>query len=229
MFHLTGLDRISTSKAVLELLATLAFLISGPSSSAELIVEVLPASVTVAAGSTENELDLYLVNDDDSPLGPFTLSVFSVTLTIPPEAGILFTGGDSSIPNYLLGSNSTGFLFSNPVDLNYATNIGTISDAAADSAQVIAPGTTVGLGRMYFLVSAAASNGTFPVIIDTSTSLTGGAPFGPLQFAASDGEITITGGSITPAPSAFIMASTTLGMIAIVWAYRRLKKTAVSA
>ena len=74
---------------VLLLSAGLAWFLSGATASAALIIQLQPASTTVAAGSSGNELDVFLINDGNNPVGPFTLSGFNVTLTtaLPSETG----------------------------------------------------------------------------------------------------------------------------------------------
>jgi MYXO-CTERM domain-containing protein len=183
-------------------LVALACLLTDASAPAALIVQVQPASLTAAAGSTGNVLEVVLVNNTGAPTGPFDLAAFNVTLETPAEAGIAFTGADTGTAEpYLLTGNSFGFQFTNPS----GPGTGDVSDIANNLDQVIPPASTFGLGRFFFDVDASSPGGTFTVTVGSATSLTDPS-FLPLAFTATGGQVVVAAGpGAVPEPSTLAM------------------------
>lgn len=206
MFNRLSISRPRRTPEWSGLWVALAVLVAANSASADLVIEVVPASLPVGAGSTGNFFEVDLINNGNSPVGPFTLSAFNVTITTDPAAGIMFTGGDTSTSaTYVFSGNSVGFLFGNPG----GTNTADVSDLANDLSQGIPQNSTFGLGRIFFDVSGAAKSGTYALAIDTATSLISGSPdFAPLNFTPVNGQVIVS--AAVPEPSSMALAVTAL-------------------
>lgn len=181
---------------------------------AGLVIKLQPASTTAAAGSSNNVLEVVLINDSSDSL---TLSAFNVTLSVPAGAGVTFTGGDAStsLP-YVFAGNSVGFLFVNPSGANTAD----VSDLADDTMQLIPGNSTLGLGRIFFSVDAVAVPDVYTVSIEPATSLTGGGPnFDPLPFTSEGAEITVTVAAV-PEPSTLALSATAIALAGVAWLRR---------
>ena len=174
----------------------------GPAAApAAVIVSV--QSVTAAAGSSGNALDVELTNSGRGALviGAFTFGI------VTANSHISFTdAGTQTTAAYIFGANS-----SFGPDLTGATSGQSLiaSDVfkIPSSGASLSSGSTVGLGRLLFDVSPLAVAGTFPVDlkifpVTTLSDQVGGAinidSFLP-------GEITISGALGIPEPSSLLM------------------------
>jgi hypothetical protein len=125
-----------------------------------------PSSQDVVPGGSGYVLDFTMTTSSAIDLGGF-----NTTVTVPTASGISFTGGDSSVANYVFAGNSLGLLFSNPSGSNTAD----ITDDPVTPNQHLDAG-TYGLGEIYFSVAADAPAGSVIVTLDAATSFTQGVP-----------------------------------------------------
>ena len=165
------------------LAAVLCLLSAASPSRAGLVVTAKPA--TAGVGTTGNYFDVTLKNTGTDPV---TISGFSFQLGVDPASGITFTkvtaGTDEA---YVFDGNSFALRTppnstpSPPGDVISTSPPGpsiTASDFPFDTLTVdLNSGTTYGLGRVYFDVSASAdpAAGPFAVTFDRSVTAVPGA------------------------------------------------------
>lgn len=164
---------------------------------ADTVVGAVP--VTVAAGSVDNQFDVFLTND-----GPGSITVAGFTFEISvANPFISFTDATTStVLPYIFDANSTfgPDLTGAVTGQSLATSdLYTIPLAGA----TIGAGATVGLGHVSFDVLAGATPGTFPVIFFAfpATSLSDPNAFDIPIGALTSGSIAISGETPVPEPS----------------------------
>ena len=175
---------------------------------AELIIAA-PTGVTYAANGT-GYFDLTIRNDG-TPDTKYLVGGDVVTIDLVGGPGVRFT--DATI------STALPYLFQPSFDADYSLPLAsmlsdtslTISDNADNAAgdTSIAPGSSFGLGRIYFSVDPMTPATTFQISIDQAdSSLSGPAPDASLvAFTTQDGTI-ITSGLLpaVPEPSSLMLA-----------------------
>jgi hypothetical protein len=179
-------------------------------------VSLDPGASVATPGSTGNILTVRLTNFTNLPPGPFDLGGFNVTLSVPAASGITFTGGDSSVTNYVLLGNSFGFGFTNPSGLNTAdisdlTNVGTVNIPISSS---------FNLGRLFYNVDAGATLGVSPVTFSGATSFIDGS-FANIPFSTVAGSIEVSpsNSNAVPLPASVFMFG--FGAVSMIYAHRR--------
>ena len=146
--------------------------------TAGVIISMSPSSQNVQQGGSGYELNFSMTTSD-----PIDLGGFNVTVTVPNTSGITFTGGDSSVANYVFAGNSSGLIFNNPS----GSFTGDISDLPNTLYPSLSPG-TYSLGRMFFSVISNATLGNVDVTLDLATSFTSGVlPFDQYDYTPSGG------------------------------------------
>lgn len=135
--------------------------------SAAIALSMTPSSQNVSPGGTGYELAFAI---DTTSMGVIELSGFNVTVTVPDSSGITFTGGDSSVANYVFAGDSAGLQFLDPGIVG--TNGADISDFPGLALSTNLPGGVYGLGRIFFDVAPGAPLGTTNITLDVATSFT---------------------------------------------------------
>ena len=183
----------------------------------DITVSMSAPSQNVVPGGSGYVLDFSMTTTSAIDLGGF-----NVTVTVPSASGITFTGGDSSVANYVLAGNSLGPFFSNPI----GPNSGSITDFPNTIDQPLAAG-TYGLGEMFFSVASNAPGGSVNVTLDPATSFTQGvSPFGSYTYAPPGGSTigTInTMVSSVPEPSSALAVAVCVAAGGLVWLGKRLR------
>jgi hypothetical protein len=158
-------------------------------------------SVTVAAGSSNNAVEIDLTNS-----GPTDITVAAFSF------GVQISDSDVSFTDVTTGTTSTYIFAGNSLfgpDLTGPTSGQSViaSDvfATPNKGAVLASGTTVGLGRISFDVAAGAASGSFPVnfLAFPTSSLSDPTPLDIHIDTLSPGGITILPTSV-PEPSSLI-------------------------
>jgi hypothetical protein len=186
----------------------------------DITVSMTPSSQDVVPGGSGYVLDFSMTTTSAIDLGGF-----NVMVTVPSASGITFTGGDSSVANYVLAGNSFGPFFSNPI----GPNSGNITDFPVNPMslpdQPLAAG-TYGLGEMFFSVASNAPGGSVNVTLDPATSFTQGvSPFGFYTYAPTAGSTigTINVVSSVPEPSSALVVAVYVAAGGLVWLGKRLR------
>lgn len=179
---------------------------------ADFVVNVSPSSPFVGWGESGYFLDFSLTTTTAIDLGGF-----NVTVTVPTASGITFTGGTSSVPNYVFASDPSGlFLFGNP----FGPNSGDISDFPNALNAPLAPG-TFGLGRMFFSVASNAPLATVNITLDVATSFTQGvSPFGAYSYTPPGGS-TVATVRVVPEPSSMLLGTVYAATGGSIWLRKR--------
>jgi hypothetical protein len=194
-----------------------ACLLSPTTARADVIVSV--QSVTAAAGSSANGIDVLLSN-----LGPSAVTIggFSFGISIA-NLDISFTGANTSTAAaaYIFGTDS---LFG--PDLTGPTSGQSLSTSDLFSIPfagvTLAAGTIVGLGHVLFDVSPNAASGSFPVdlALFPTTSLSNESGNNVPIDTLSSGRITITPETV-PEPSSLSMLLSGVAFVAVMMGWRR--------
>ncbi len=187
----------------------------------DITVSMTPLSQNVVPGGSGYVLDLSMTTTSAIDLGGF-----NVMVTLPSASGITFTGGDSSVANYVLAGNSLGPFFSNPI----GPNSGNITDFPVNPTnlpdQPLAAG-TYGLGEIFFSVASNAPFGSVNVTLDPATSFTQGvSPFDPYPYAPTGGSTIGTinvVASAVPEPSSALLLCVSVAAGGLVWLGKRLR------
>jgi hypothetical protein len=182
-------------------------------------------SVSATAGTTGNTLEVDIQNT-----GPATVDIaaFAFELTVTASSGVTFTGADINTTTnpYIFTGNSL-----------FGPNIGTTSnmgmtldasDGAVSGSTALGTGSTLGLGRVFFDVSASAQSG--PVTVSLTpfpvTNLSDPNLNNISIDTLSNGTITISGGTV-PEPSALVSAG--LGILLSACLVYSMRRTALPA
>jgi hypothetical protein len=187
------------------LLAAGMALLCAPEAQAGFVISV--NDVSAAAGSTGNvTLEVSLTNDE-ATTSP-EIAAFQFMLSVPGASGITFSVADTLTANnpYIFGANSSA----PPLSFDAFPNTGfTASDiyTIASAGVALAPGQTVGLGRVTFDVAPSAT-GIIPVALvpnftDSLLDPDGDPILGTYQFL--DGSIEVVTAAV-PEPSSFVLA-----------------------
>ncbi len=172
-------------------------LLSRPA-QADIMVSADP--VTVTAGSTGNQFDVFLTNDGP---GAITVAGFSFGISVA-NPFISFTAATAStaLP-YIFGANSDfgpDLIVSNTGQSLLASDLYAIQNAGA----TIGAGSTVGLGRISFDVLAGATPGMISVTFASSPGTTSLSDPGENDITIAtltSGSLTIAGTTPVPEPS----------------------------
>jgi hypothetical protein len=215
-------DQENESMSVRHLLrACIALLALGLPAAApanDITVWMTPSSQDVVPGGSGYVLDFGMTTTS-----PIDLGGFNVTVTVPSASSITFTGGDSSVANYVFTGNLSGlFQFSNPI----GPNSGNITDFPNTFDQPLAAG-TYGLGEMFFSVASNAPGGSVNVTLDPATSFTQGVPpYNPYTYAPTGGStigtINVVASAI-PEPSSALLLCVSVAAGGLVWLGKRLR------
>ncbi len=184
-------------------LATIALILTAELqlSAAGITISLTPASAT--AGSTGNSFEVDLTNSGSSSttVGGFSFELsianpnISLTKATTATTALYVFSGDS-----LFGPNISTSAPGETID---ASDIDSIPMAGT----TINPGSTFGLGRIFFDVSSNATPGVTAVNIsafpNSSLSDAGGNNL-PIDVLSA-GQITISGSSAVPEPSSFLL------------------------
>ena len=184
----------------------------------DITVSMTPSSQDVVPGGSGYVLDFGMTTTS-----PIDLGGFNVTVTVPSASSITFTGGDSSVANYVFTGNLSGlFQFSNPI----GPNSGNITDFPNTIDQPLAAG-TYGLGEMFFSVASNAPGGSVNVTLDAATSFTQGVPpYNPYTYSPTGGStigtINVVASAI-PEPSSALLLCVSVAAGGLVWLGKRLR------
>ena len=203
------------------------------SATASINLSISPATSTVAAGSDGDAFDVTLTN---TGTGAVTVGSFAFELSVSSSL-IDFTSATvstSAAPYIFAGSSLFG-----PMISTLASG-GTLdaSDLTTSSTGVtIASGSTVGLGHVFFNVSASAPTSAIPVeftafpvtnLSDASSPRPNNIPINSL----TSGMIDIQATSVVPEPSMFTIFSIGIGLVGVFQgtraAHRRVYRTETS-
>lgn len=204
---------MKTTTTILMCSLAAAFLAVSPAQAGPVTISTTP--VLVNAGSSGNYFDVVLTNGSAITL----LGAFSVGLSVG-DPSILFTSAtmDTASPYVFSGDSFTLLtLLSN--DISTASGAQTLiaSDLSNSGAGVsIAAGATVGLGRVFFTATPAASAGaaiqlTFLAFPTTSLSDALGVDIPISSMSAGSIEVATSG---VPEPATLLPVS--LGLLAVV-------------
>lgn len=186
--------------------------------NAEIIIGV--QSVTYAAGSTGDTLDVTLTNT-----GPVDVIVggFSFGLEVG-TSDLSFTGVSTgtTTATYIFGADS---LFGPDISVQPPNLPGQTLEAEDIDAllgSTVGSGVTVGLGAITFNLSAATPSGPIQLsLIPIDNSLSD--PNGDLiAFSTSNGTVTVTGGE-TPTPEPAASGVVVIALLSLLGAFRRLR------
>jgi hypothetical protein len=183
-------------------LTTIALILTATSQlvAAGITISLTPASAT--AGSTGNSFEVDLTNSGSSSV---TVGGFSFELSIANPNISLTSANTATTAIYVFSGDSLfgpNISTSSPGQIMDASDI----DSILMTGTTINPGSTFGLGRVFFDVSANATPSVTPVNISTfpntslSDSLGNNLPIDVL----SAGRITIAGTTV-PEPSSFLL------------------------
>lgn len=168
-----------------------AIVITAPAAGS-LVINV--QSVNAMSGSTNNALDVSLMNTGPGPssVGAFS---FEISATSPL---IIFTSATygTKVGPYIFSGSS----FDQDFGLSLSTATGTSLEASdlydGLGAATIAPGATLGLGRILFNIAPGTAGGSIPLTLAgfpfTSFSDAAG---GNLLFTGNNGTVTVTAAS----------------------------------
>jgi hypothetical protein len=192
----------------------LATLLSGAAARADIVLSI--QSVSAAAGSTGNALDVTLMNTGQAATA--AIGAFSFEL-IASTNNVTFTGVNISTSTAPYIFDGLG-LFGANIGTGTGTNPPTVSASdlfsVIGSGTVVGAGAKVGLGRVLFDVPAGAPAGPITLTFDPiATSLSDTTFPVPVGIAATlgTGTITVTGtGPGVPEPSVPVLAGLTLAI-----------------
>ena len=182
--------------------ATALMVLGAPAEAGPLRVQFRKTTQEVRPGSTENPVEIDLVNTGPDSV---MLSAYRVVLTVSPEIRLTHSTPDTAAP-YVFAGNSSGQF------LNVQTD--TLSDSAANSENpaVLAPSGVYGLGIVFFDVPATAPPGDVTISFSSDTTFTDqdgmmitGTEMGP--------DCTITISSV-PEPASLALGGSALLLVA---------------
>jgi hypothetical protein len=208
-------------------LGAAAFALAGsPTARADLIVTV--HSATADAGSVNNVLEVTLTNTGPAAA---TIGGFSFGVMTPPGAGVAFTEANiSTTTPYLFAGHSL------VVPVIHMTTGPSLQAAdvfdIVDSGATLAPGQTVGLGRLLFDVAPGAGPGEVPVLLQSFATTSLSTPLGvdlPIN-ALNQGRITIrsSADTVIPEPTSLMLVAL-MSPVGALLVWRRRSRRAESA
>ena len=199
---------IPRRSAALASLALLLGLVGSPS-RADFVISV--QSVTATAGSTGNALDVILTNT-----GPLAATLGGFSFGLAPASGLTFTAVTT-------GTTTAGYVFGNlglfGPDIMSTAPAGVAIEASdlysvANSGVTLAAGAVVGLGHVFFDVSAAAT-GSISVALAAPPATSLSSPAGTSLAATrlEAGTVRIASSTAVPEPASALLLG--LGVVAL--------------
>ena len=222
---LNARPRRSPARFAAAALAAASLILTATSTTTRADLVVTAQSVTAAAGSSGNALDITLTNTGPSSVG---IGGFFVEVSVASGSGVTFTGANTSTSpsSYIFGANSL-----------FGPNIGTVGSgglsvlafdisSVINSGATLASGTTVGLAHVLFDVSSAAAGPvTVAITPYPTTNLSDFTGNNVAINTLTNGSITITSSSV-PEPSVMTLAGVgLLGVVGVARLRRRCQST----
>jgi hypothetical protein len=153
--------------------------------------------------------------------GALTRAGFSLATHYP----LVFTEADISttLASYIFAGHSLfGPIISTTPPPNGPVLIASDDYDVPNSGIMLGSGATVGLGRSLFNVTSSATNGAFPVTLNSSQTTLADFVGNDVPITTlNDGSITITASPTVPEPSSVILFGIGLGTSLLGYVYRR--------
>jgi hypothetical protein len=187
------------------LLLILAAAILAPAASASVVFSVAPITTQVHPGDVNDTFQVLLMNNSGADISVAGFS-FGVTTT---NTNITFESADTSTTDqYIFAGDSFDVINTVPLSLSSPGQSLVGSDLTNDGAGItVANGQTVGLGRVFFNVSAAAALGPFSInFSNTGDNSVYGTGINPIAYSYSSGGQTVTITPSTPEPATLLLA-----------------------
>ncbi len=183
--------------------AVLVLALPASATAGTLTLTMTPSSQNVTQGGSG-----YVLNFTLTTTASIELNAFNVSVTTDASSGINFTGGDSSVTDYILDGNSLGLVFDNPSGNNTAD----INDYAVNPTntpfKTVAAG-TYGLGEIFFSVAANAPTGNLNITLDSTSTSFNDSGNNPISYTVSNtpiGTVNVSSPPVVPEPSSLVMS-----------------------
>lgn len=206
---------LSAIRCTLPLFCVAAALLAVPSARADLIIAV--SSKVADIGSTGNTLEVDLTNTgiSDVTVGAFSFGISTIT----PNIDFTEATSNTTAPYLFAGDSGDLLLFGlTHIDTSNGQSLQANDFSFSGLGDLVAGGTTVGLGEVSFDVSSAALPGPYTVTLaafPTTSLADASVPANNLPFTGSNGTITLVSPlSSVPEPSTLLLFSTGLALLA---------------